>query len=180
MGSNREQRERLPFLHVFLALRREGTNQQHRCMRQVIRDYETDLRFLEMRCLARGGEWRIHKTVNARDPEKAMKYLMKKLIDHPELCTDIDMEWRSALLQPCCIYGEKRFMLDIDTKNTNSIDCVLEKSNCGEIEIHESPKGWHYITKLFDTREVLSLPNVSLQRDGYYYVKTILDKGGEL
>ena len=173
MGSNREQRKRLKCVHVFLALLRTGTNQERRCMRQVIRDYDEDLKFLEMRCMARGGEWRIHHTVNARDPEKAMRYLMKKMIDHPELCTDIDMEWRSSLLQPECIYGEKKFMFDIDTKDTKRVDFVLAQYETGSITKIESPKGWHYIVKPFDVREVLELPDVSFQRDGYYYVKTV-------
>jgi hypothetical protein len=190
VGSNREQRERLESVHVFLALLRTGTNQDHRCMRQVIRNYYEDLKFLEMRCLARGGEWRIHQTVNARDPEKAMRYLMKKLIDHPELCTDVDLEWRSALLQPECIYGEKLFMLDVDTQDEDKVKAVeniiyslymqkltqsLEPEKIERILLHKikSPKGWHYITKPFDTREVLELEYVTLQRDGYYYVKTV-------
>lgn len=173
MGSDREQRERLQSIHVFLALLRSGTNQDHRCMRQVIRHYEEDLKFIEMRCLARGGEWRIHQTVNPRCPEKAMRYLMKKLIDHPELCTDIDMEWRSGLLQPECIYGEKFFMLDVDTKDVEPVlECV--KSSGGElVKSVESPKGWHLITRPFDTRKVCEMENVTLQRDGYFYIKTV-------
>lgn len=173
MGSNREQRERLKSVHVFLALLRTGTNQDHRCMRQVIRNYDEDLKFIEMRCLARGGEWRIHQTVNARDPEKTMRYLMKKLIDHPELCTDIDMEWRSGLLQPENIYGEKLFMLDVDTKEVQPIFDCLDKQGVEVVQRIESPKGWHIICKPFDTREVCKIPNVSLQRDGYFYVKTV-------
>lgn len=172
MGSNREQRERLKSLHVFLALLRTGTNQDHRCMRQVIRNYNEDLKFLEMRCLARGGEWRIHRTVNARDPEKAMRYLMKKLIDHPELCTDIDMEWRSSLLQPECIYGEKNFMLDVDTEDVQPVLVCLTRQGVVFTQI-KSPKGWHIVCPPFDTREVCTIPNVSLQRDGYYFVKKV-------
>lgn len=171
MGSNSEQRERLKSVHVFLALLRTGTNKDHRCMRQVIRNYDEDLKFLEMRCLARGGEWRIHHTVNARDPEKAMRYLMKKLIDHPELCTDVDMEWRSGLLQPECIYGGKLFMLDVDTKD---VEPVLQNIPEGHlVKSVESPKGWHLICKPFDTRKVCEMKDVSLQRDGYFYIKTV-------
>lgn len=176
MGSNREQRERKESVHVFLALLRTGTNQDHRCMRQVIRNYDEDLKFLEMRCLARGGEWRIHHTVNARDTGKAMRYLMKKLIDHPELATDIDMEWRSSLLQPECIYGEKLFMLDIDTQDETilqDLDDALKISKAVVLDMVKTPKGWHYITEPFDTRKVLIIPEVSLQRDGYYFVKKV-------
>ena len=39
---------------------------------------------------------------------------------------------------------------------------------------HKSPKGWHIITKPFDTREVCALPNVTLLRDGYYFVEELL------
>lgn len=173
MGSNREQRERLKSVHVFLAILRTGTNQDHRCMRQVIRNYDEDLKFLEMRCIARGGEWRIHHTVNARDPEKAMRYLMKKLIDHPELCTDVDMEWRSGLLQPECIYGDRQFMLDVDTEDLNPVLKAIEESQGFVVNSIKSPKGWHVITHPFDTRKVCSIPDVTLQRDGYYYVKTV-------
>jgi hypothetical protein len=177
MGSNREQRDKLKELHVFLALLRTGTNQDHRCMRQVIRDYETDLKFLELRCLARGGEWRIHKTVNSRDPEKAMRYLMKKLIDHPELCTDIDMEWRSALLKPECIYGHAKWMLDVDTEEESFIsqlELAIKMFKIDALEKIKSPKGYHYIINPCDTREILGLgKEISLLRDGYYYIKTI-------
>lgn len=176
MGSNREQRERLESVHVFLALLRTGTNQDHRCMRQVIRNYDEDLKFLEMRCLARGGEWRIHHTVNPRDPEKAMRYLMKKLIDHPELCTDVDMEWRSALLQPECSYGKRLFMLDVDTEEVTPILKCLDECGAEIVKKVKSPKGWHLITEPFDTRKVCELPDVSLQRDGYYYVKTVTQR----
>lgn len=176
MGSNRETRARIRGVHMFLALLREGTNKDHRCMRQVIRNYEEDIRFLEMRCLARGGEWRIHQTVNPRDTEKAMKFLMKKLIDHPELCTDIDMEWRTALLQPECIFGNKSFMLDVDTKDIDAVDKVkwtIVDSGGFITSEFPSPKGWHIVTTPFDTRRVCELPDVTLQRDGYFYVRTV-------
>jgi hypothetical protein len=42
------------------------------------------LKLLEHKCNLLGGEWRIHKTVNARDTKKAMKWLQHKMIDNPE------------------------------------------------------------------------------------------------
>ena len=158
---------------MFLALKRINTNKDHACMRQVIRDDEKDLRYLEMKCLAHGGEWRIHKTVNARCPIKAMKYLMKKLIDHPELCADIDMEWRSALLQPECAYGEKRFMLDVDFEDNSEVLKVVNESSGKILQKVKSPKGWHLICTPFDTRKVCLIPDVSLHRDGYFYIETV-------
>ena len=173
MSITREDRKRQCSIHILLALMRTGTNKNRRCMRTVIRDYNTDLKTLELRCQAKGGEWRIHHTVNARDPEKARRFLLKRLIDHPEKADNIDAEWRTALLQPDCISGDKKFMLDIDTEDTKQVDFVLAQYDTGTITKIKSPKGWHYITKPFDTREICDLPDVSLQRDGYYYVKTV-------
>jgi hypothetical protein len=115
------------------------------------------------------GEIKFHRVNGAWHPvEKVM--VMKKLIDHPELCTDVDMEWRSALLQPECIYGEKKFMLDVDTKD---VEPVIKLVGENLLEKIESPKGWHLICKPFDTRKVCEMKDVSLQRDGYFYVKTV-------
>lgn len=173
MSSNREERPSVQSLHLYLGLKRLGTNKDHQCIRQVIRDEELDLKVFEARLLVLGGEWRIHKTVNARCPEKAMKCLMKRLIDHPEMARNIDVEWRTALLQPECAKGNKLFMLDVDMEDVEPIlNCI--KSSGGEMLWKvKSPKGWHVICRPFDTRQVCAMENVSLQRDGYVYVKTV-------
>lgn len=173
MGSNREKRTHQKSIHVFLAFKRKGTNKDHRCMRQVIRNYNKDLEFLKMRCKTEGGTWRIHRTVNPRDPVKAMKFLMKKLIDHPELCSNIDQEWRNALLQPECIYGDKEFMFDIDQEDISEVEEILKKNKIYNYETIKSPKGWHLITMPFDTREICKFDYVSLLRDGYFYIETV-------
>lgn len=172
--SNREQREHKKSLHLYLAMRRPSVSgEKSGCIRSVIKRPDEDLEVLKYKLKIVGGHWRIHRTVNARDVEKARKWLLKKLIDHPEKGAYVDSEWRTALLQPGCIYGDKRFMLDVDRKDKNLIENVEYYIGDNFIEKHESPKGWHYITKPFDTRDVLELEDVTLIRDGYYYVCTV-------
>ena len=74
----------------------------------------------------------------------------------------------------CSIY---RFQaIDVDTKEVETIVAVVKESGGEILRFHESPKGWHLICKPFDTRKVCEMENVSLHRDGYFYIKMI---GGE-
>jgi len=176
MSSNREKRYDKEYLHLFLGLKRIGTNTDHECLRTVIYDENRDLKMFEARLLCLGGEWRIHRTVNARCPQKAMKHLIKKLIDHPEKAPNIATEWRTSLLQPENIYGNKKFLLDIDTNKEHELLRIKEIALACNADITlriKSPKGEHWICKPFDTREICKEENVSLIRDGYYYVKTV-------
>jgi len=177
MSKNREKRPIEPFVHVLMALKR-GQGKKG-CMRVVERDYNDDLAQLELRCLQRGGEWRIHKTVNARDMEKARVWLIHKLIDNEGMGCYVDTQWKTALMQSSHIYGCKRFMLDIDTKYALKISAIESLVEGFVLERHESPKGWHYITKPFDTRLLSSMDDVSVLRDGYYYIKTVGSKEGQ-
>lgn len=191
MSNNREVRTPVDSVHILMGLKRGkfAPNSQKQCIRTIIKDYETDLVSLEAKLLRLGGEWRIHKTVNARDVKKAAKLLMHTLIDRPEVAGYLDSEWRTCLLQRACIYGEKKFMLDVDTQEESLIgklEEVLLEVKAEVLDRIKSPKGWHYITKPFDTRKVILLgaevdtkgkitkPGyVTLQRDGYVYIKTV-------
>jgi len=172
MAGNSEIKEERNFVHMYLALRR--TPGQRMCLRTVIKDEIQDLMMLENKCIMLGGTWRIHHTVNARDTVKAMKWLMKRLIDFPEKAGYIDVEWRTALLQDCCRFGKKKFMIDLDTKNTDELESVLSDRGVEIIEKHESPKGWHYIVPAFDTRFVQDVKDVTVMKDGYYFVKEVV------
>lgn len=174
---NHEERNYDKSVNVYLALSRTKDKQKSRCIRLVDKGIGNELEILKAQLKVIGGCWRIHKTVNARDTEKARKHLLSKLINHPEKASCIDTEWRTALLQKECIYGEKRFMLDIDTKDLKEleyIDILLAYNFCiEEIEKHKTPNGWHYITKPFDTRTICELKHVTLLRDGYYFIESI-------
>jgi hypothetical protein len=173
MSNNREKRVYQDKIHLFLALQRVPNKGSKQCFRTIIKDEELDLKIVEAKCKIFGGEWRIHTTVNHRDPEKARKWLIKHLVDNPENASILDSVWKTALLQREC-RGNNFFMLDIDTQDSEKIkivDDILGKVVvCDKIK---SPKGWHYITIPFDTREVCELEYVTFLRDGYYYVKTV-------
>ena len=184
MANHEERRAYTPFVHVLLAFNKSAREERANppVMRKVItKSLDDTLLVFRAQLQALGDEWRIHHTVNARDVEKARKYLMKKLIDHPELCSNLETEWRTALLQSDCIYGPKRFMLDIDTKDRTRLAYVdsliteeLEKADKElVVDKYESPKGWHYLMSPFDTRTVCELDYVTLLRDGYYYLETV-------
>jgi hypothetical protein len=120
--ANHEARPRADAVDLLLAFaRRKDGVPNSKCIRTVIKDYDLDLALLEAKLRVIGGTWRIHKTVNKRDTDKARKWLIHKLIDNPEYAGCVDSLWRTALLQPNCIYGEKRFLLDIDTEDNELI-----------------------------------------------------------
>jgi len=195
--NNREKRIYTKSLHLYLALQRKSQGaKRHNCIRHVIKiNDEEDLAIFENKLLAINGEWRIHKTVNARNVEKARIWLIKHLIDHPENASFVDTAWRTALLQKEC-KETKYFMLDVDTEDEEKIrklEHILSdweevwKNDPRKIEMFDenkrliierikTPKGWHYITNSFDTREICKLEHVDLLRDGYKYVKTVGDQ----
>ena len=174
--SNREQRQESPFVHVLLAMARPCHGEKSACIRSVDKGRGDELEILTVKLQTIGGYWRIHKTVNARDVEKARKWLICQLIHHPEKASYVDSEWRTALLQPEHIYGDKKFMLDVDREDSSLIESVEYLVGNNFIEKHKTPKGWHYITKPFDTREICGLTDVTLVRDGYYFIKEVGEK----
>lgn len=170
--ANHENKDYSDSLDIYLALSRIKDGQKAKCIRMVAKRQE-DLQFLELKLKLLGGKWRIHKTVNKRDTEKARKWLLKKLIDFPEGRGFVDSLWRTALLQPENVYGEKKFLLDVDTKDKKVINQIVESIGNNILEKIKTENGWHFVTKPFDTREICKLKDVKLIRDGYVYIKTI-------
>lgn len=174
--ANHEVKEYSDSLDVLMALSRTKDNQKAQCIRIVAKNYDRDLAFLEAKVKLLGGKWRIHKTVNKRDTEKARKSLMKKLIDFPDGRGFVDSIWRTALLQKECIHGKKKFLFDVDTKDESKLiafETLLGEAQRAYIERIETENGYHYITEPFDTRKICELDYVDLIRDGYVYIKTI-------
>lgn len=176
MSNNREKRIYKENVHLYLAFQRTGTAKDKKCIRQVIKEPKLDLKILEAKCKVFGGEWRIHKTVNTRNCEKARKHLLKFLIDNPDHASTIDTEWRTDLLQREC-KATDYFMFDVDIQDEAKIDelfaLINENAEWQVVCQIQSPKGYHIITRPFDCREVCKLDYVTLLRDGYYYVKTV-------
>ena len=161
-------------VHVLMAFQRTKDGEQARCIRVVVRDFDEDLKILEARLRILGGDWRIHRTVNARDTEKARIWLLHHLIDYPDARGRIDSAWRTALLQKECIFGKKKFMLDIDTKIPEQLIEIEELIDASGGVVHErveTTNGWHFITNAFDTRKLDGL--CSLIRDGYVFIKKL-------
>ena len=170
--ANHEHKTYQDSVDVFMAFSRTKDGQEAKCMRVVAKD-ATDLEILKLRCKLAGGKWRIHKTVNRRDTEKARIWMIHKLIDFPDGRGFVDSLWRTALLQKENIFGDKKFLLDIDTKEIDKLQTVRELVKENLIEEVETANGFHFITKAFDTREVCNLQFVELIRDGYVYCETI-------
>jgi len=175
--SNRENRFHGDFVHVYLAFQRVSKGGgDGSCVRSVDKGIGDELEILESRLKVMGGNWRIHKTVNPRCVKKALKLLLHDLIDHPEHASHVDSTWRTCLMKRSSIYGEKRFMLDVDTEDISyleALDLELNEAKAEVLDKIKSPSGWHYITKPFDTRKVCQLSFITLLRDGYYYVKSV-------
>ena len=179
MSNNREERVYQESLHLYLALQRTEKSSNKKCLRHVITDEETDLKIMEAKCRVFGGEWRIHKIVNSRNVEKARKWLLSHLIKNPENASFTESCWKTALLQREC-RETKYFMLDVDTQDEEKLQelnhLLYEVCEWDILENIKSPKGYHIITRPFDTREVCELDYVTLLRDGYHYVKTVGEK----
>lgn len=171
MSNNHEEKHSNPSVHLLIALQR-GVEKK-RCMRMVIRNYDTDIAIMRLRCRIAGGTWRIHHTVNARDCAKARSWLIHKMIDTPDCGAYMDTLWKTALLQPGHVYGEKLFMLDVDTNDEDVIRQVLWILRDKIALRRKSPKGWHFLCSKFDTRIIAGIENVSVIRDGYYFVEEV-------
>lgn len=177
---NHEEKVVVDSVHLLMGFKRtkDGEFGSTKCIRTVIKNnYDEELEIFKAKLKLLGGEWRIHKTVNARDVKKAYKILLHTLIDFPEKASYIDSAWRTALLQRECIFGEKRFMFDVDTSDkeiTSKIPDLVFKTG-GEIkQIVNTPSGgFHIITTPFDCREVIKLGHITLLRDGYVYITTV-------
>lgn len=174
--SNHETKYVTNSVHLLMAFQRTKDGEKARCLRVVVRDLQEDLAILEARLRIIGGEWRIHKTINERDTEKARIWLLHHMIDNPDDRGRIDSTWRTALLQKECIFGEKRWLLDIDTKYASHLAEIEEIISASGGTVHErveTPGGWHFITNGFDIRKACEYHCVTLIRDGYVFIKKI-------
>ena len=177
--SNKEPAFYSKFVDLFIAVRRnkdqEINDNKPKCIRRVIKDHDLDLEILKEELVIRGGIWRIYKTVNSRNCKTAMKWLMKKMIDHPEISASIDSWWRTALMQKEHAHSDKMFMLDVDTTDTDIIIDIMNLiPSDNQVAKIDTLNGCHIITEPFDTRELLSKYScVTLLRDGQYFIDTI-------
>ena len=191
MSNNKEGKFNVDTCHLFIAVRRNKDNDDvvgkgKACIRRIIRDYNDDLKVIRRQCLSIGGVWRVYHTVNARDMRKALKQFRHTIIDTDS--TDICSLWRSELLQQSN-RAEKKFMLDIDTKNwelymeilswfKTYFDGECQKTKVEqdvEISRYYSPNGYHVVLSKPFNRKLFceSFPDVTVLVDGYYFVEMV-------
>ena len=178
---DKERIEESTTAHLYIAIRRKKENSDLKeiCFRHVIRDEGKDLEFIKQKIAGVPGVWRIYKTVNARNFEKARKILITKLVQDPEnWMYRVDSLWKTCLLQPKC-RAERKYLLDIDTKDFKRECEVMEaikKTNPELLERTETPNGVHIVLEKFDTRVLEGIEDVEFKRDGYVFVERITNE----
>lgn len=176
--NNRERTPKIDIMHLYVAIRRNKENDdgQEICFREVIRN-ENSLNILESRVKSIPGIWRIYKTVNSRDMEKARIMLIMKLVENPQLAYKVDTLWKTCLLQPKC-RAEHKIVWDID--GDISVRCVKTIFDCRLIEIKElikTPNGYNVVTDVCDTRLFQNIKteagvtDFGFRRDGVKFIK---------
>jgi hypothetical protein len=122
-------------------------------VREIITDYETTLAILKARMNQIEGNWRIYITVNERDCEKALKELVIDYIKgEKEISSRLVSYYKTCLMQPHN-KAERKFLLDIDDKNSiDEIKTILESNNIEILDFVETPNGYHIVTYPFDRR----------------------------
>lgn len=169
--------EKTESVSLLYAIRRKKENRDKKslCFRQVMREYDTDLKILEARIDGKKGVWRIYESLNKRNVSKARKELMKRLIDEEGNHDDrIDTLWKTCLAQPAQ-RNERNILLDLDTTNEDlfsRLKSILDKNDVAYIH-HPTPNGHHFKCTLFDTRIVENFPELEIKRDALFFIRTI-------
>lgn len=173
-------------IHVVVALLRVSSNKSEniglktRIYREVVtRDIEESIGNIKNRIGHAEGLWRIYRTVNRRDLITARKQLMIKLIENPESKLEfIDTLWQSIMMKEVC-RGERNFLIDIDTKNSDTIQNIrnIIKENSEVLEENCTPNGYHFITKKFDYRPLLEIGNVEVKKDALFFIEEYKGRG---
>lgn len=165
--------------HVYILLRRKKDNAEP--LPQLCRKYIAEGNPFEQMDQLRKitqlepGVWRIYRTVNKRNFDKARELLMIKLIQDPNDYTDkIGTLWKSIMMKPEC-KAEKKWLLDIDTKEEAKVTKVFDFLKEKDVKIHrvdETPNGWHLVTDGFDCRE-LHLDELEIKKDGLLFMELV-------
>jgi len=182
--NNRERTPKQDNLHLFIAIRRNKENKdgQELCCREIIYDEKTSLDILMARIRQHSGTWRIYKTVNARNIEKARLLLLMKLIENPENAYKVNTIWKTCLLQPKCRV-ENNLTWDIDgTITMTMIELIYKERNIVIKEIIKTPNGYNVITDICDTRlfnkeelkKEYKLDDFGYSRDGLKHITRVV------
>lgn len=178
--NNRERTPKIDHMHLYIAIRRnkENADGQELCFREVIRNKITSLDALEARIKNIPGTWRIYKTVNSRDMEKARILLLMKLIENPDLAYKVDTIWKTCLLQPKC-RTEHKLLWDVDGKvNEEDVRSIFYYKEVEIKELIKTPNGFNVVTDICDTRIFKTITDTwdtiddfEFSRDGVKFIK---------
>lgn len=108
---------------------------------------------------------RVYVSVNPRDLKKAKKDLLVRLIQTEEVA-NLHSQLFSSLMR-CPVKEKKRFMIDIDTKEEETISLVYDSIPEDHItHVLPTKNGLHLITKPFDIRLLYQSDLVEFKKDG--------------
>lgn len=135
-------------------------------------------KLIELQYYLKNPDIRLYTCVNDRKLDSAIKYFQHKQIDINDeaekisFYTHINDNFCSALMQT----ENKRsrlFLIDIDQKNTNEVDSMLNHDNILPILKYETKKGWHYITNSFDPKILCLCSFAEVKKDGLILINWI-------
>jgi hypothetical protein len=168
--------------YIFVALKRKKDNVEtvtkticHRFVSDG--DDEKALRDLKNTLKGETGLWRIYRTVNKRNLIKGKEILICDLVTKGDTnLHKIGSRWKSILMKSDC-KSERKWLLDIDTKNYSILDQVsthLKEHNVPILEISRTPNGWHYIVEPFDLGGLAPLHKqlyLEIKRDDLFLIE---------
>jgi len=164
-------------LYVYQAVRRTKENDNivgPRIIREVS-SYTNPINILKKATADYPGIWRIYRSVNARNVNKAEVELVKTLVDRindPSSASNkpIPSLWKTILMQPRN-KAERLYLIDIDTVNSE-VPAAINRLLDGKVHMStNTPNGYHLIAEPFDIRLVESIEDVSVLKDGLLFIE---------
>jgi len=168
--------------HVLVALRRKSVNKNENvnlkklCHRMVVRSDETVEEVAEnlKKLCWEPGTWRMYRTVNRRDLNKAMVMTQVGMLEHPESYLEkVDGKWKSNLMKEE-VKAERKFLLDLDTTDLEKREFIFKYLTDKQVEVFETvetPNGFHFVTEAFDTRDLeSSVLELEVKRDDLFFL----------
>jgi len=155
----------------------DGFDKNHNgvpCIREVGRYHEEQvINKLKSAISNFKGTWRIYKSVNERDFDKAYIKLQIDMIKGEVPPEKIDSKWKSILMSPKNKLGRGKWLIDIDDKDMlDTIMDYLEENDIEVIDCFDTPNGYGIITNPFDSRE-FNFPNVDIKKDALKFLERI-------
>jgi len=168
---------------VVVALRRVSKNKNEnigltkKCIRKVVRSTDSIndvVLYIKDVIKDEKGLWRIYVSQNRRNLEKAKELLMIDFILNKVSLDSIDSHWKSILMKKAC-KAERNILIDIDSKSIllkNTIKALLDQRGRTYI-IKETPNGYHFLCKNFDSREIEKFNFVEIKKDGLFFLESV-------